>query len=111
MLAQRRRMSMFMGISIKRFMMTKIHQKMTFFQKGCILLKLHVKLGISPTANSSPSSDESISAWGDTDMSYLDERILPTPNLMMFSFSELRNATKNFGVDALLGEVDKHIIL
>ncbi|KAF7130806.1 hypothetical protein RHSIM_Rhsim10G0053200 [Rhododendron simsii] len=29
--------------------------------------------GISPTANSAPSSDESISAWGDTDMSYLDE--------------------------------------
>ncbi|KAF7130481.1 hypothetical protein RHSIM_Rhsim10G0053000 [Rhododendron simsii] len=60
--------------------------------------------GISLTANSAHSSDESISARGDTDMSYLDERILPTPTLRIFSFSELRNATKNFGVDALLGE-------
>ncbi|KAF7129394.1 hypothetical protein RHSIM_Rhsim10G0052500 [Rhododendron simsii] len=46
---------------------------------------------------------EGISARGDIDMSFLDERI-STPNLRIFSFSELRNATKNFGVDALLGE-------
>ncbi|XP_058187717.1 probable serine/threonine-protein kinase PIX13 [Rhododendron vialii] len=32
-------------------------------------------------------------------MSYLDERILTTPNLRIFSFSELRKATKNFRVD------------
>ncbi|XP_058187704.1 receptor-like protein kinase FERONIA isoform X2 [Rhododendron vialii] len=45
-----------------------------------------------------------ISSGSDTDMPYLDGRILPTPNLRIFSFSELRNATKNFRIDNLLGE-------
>ncbi|KAE9445431.1 hypothetical protein C3L33_22671, partial [Rhododendron williamsianum] len=37
-------------------------------------------------------------------MPYLDGRILPTPNLRIFSFSELRNATRNFRIGNLLGE-------
>ncbi|KAI8534149.1 hypothetical protein RHMOL_Rhmol10G0066600 [Rhododendron molle] len=84
--------------------------KKNLFQRGIEFLargtatNKPTRQGISPTANNAPSSDESISAQGDTDMSYLDERILPTPNLRIFSFSKLRNATKNFGVDALLGE-------
>ncbi|XP_058187700.1 receptor-like protein kinase FERONIA [Rhododendron vialii] len=59
--------------------------------------------------NDSTSQDESnitgnwqISSGSDTDMPYLDGRILPTPNLRIFSFSELKNATRNF--DTLLGE-------
>ncbi|KAH7847846.1 hypothetical protein Vadar_030845 [Vaccinium darrowii] len=35
---------------------------------------------------------------------YLKEKILPTPNLRIFSFSELKTATHNFGEDRLLGE-------
>ncbi|KAE9453248.1 hypothetical protein C3L33_14854, partial [Rhododendron williamsianum] len=61
--------------------------------------------------NDSTSQDESnntsnwqISSGSDPDMPYLDGRILPTRNLRIFSFSELRNATKNFRIDNLLGE-------
>ncbi|KAI8534146.1 hypothetical protein RHMOL_Rhmol10G0066300 [Rhododendron molle] len=65
----------------------------------------------SQATNTAPSSDESnstgnwqISAGSDTDMPYLDGRILPTPNLRIFNFSELKTATKNFSIDNLLGE-------
>ncbi|KAG5527673.1 hypothetical protein RHGRI_028564 [Rhododendron griersonianum] len=43
-----------------------------------------------------------ISAESDTDMPYPNGQILPTPNLRIFNFSELTNATGNF--DTLLGE-------
>ncbi|XP_058187716.1 probable serine/threonine-protein kinase PIX13 [Rhododendron vialii] len=63
----------------------------------------------STATNKSTIQDESnitsnwqISAGSDTDMPYLDGRILPTPNLRKFNFSELKNATRNF--DTLLGE-------
>ncbi|KAF7130833.1 hypothetical protein RHSIM_Rhsim10G0053100 [Rhododendron simsii] len=65
----------------------------------------------SQATNTAPSSDESnststwqISSGSDIDMPYLDGQILPTRNLRIFSFSELRNATKNFRIDNLLGE-------
>ncbi|KAF7130579.1 hypothetical protein RHSIM_Rhsim10G0053500 [Rhododendron simsii] len=64
----------------------------------------------SQATNTAPSDESNItgnwqvSAGSDTDMPYLDGRILPTPNLRLFSFSELRNATKNFKIDKLLGE-------
>jgi hypothetical protein len=35
---------------------------------------------------------------------YPDGRILEAPNLRVFSFAELKNATRNFSPDAILGE-------
>ncbi|KAI8534142.1 hypothetical protein RHMOL_Rhmol10G0065900 [Rhododendron molle] len=88
--------------------------KLKFFHK--VLLPPHplrCSLMMIPNTrratNTAPASDESnitgnwqISAGSDTDMPYLDGRILPTPNLRIFSFSELKNATRNF--ETLLGE-------
>ncbi|KAG5527685.1 hypothetical protein RHGRI_028576 [Rhododendron griersonianum] len=56
------------------------------------------------TDESNITGNWQISAGSDTDMPYLDGRILPTPNLRIFSFSELKKATKNFRIDNLLGE-------
>ncbi|XP_058187708.1 receptor-like protein kinase FERONIA [Rhododendron vialii] len=65
----------------------------------------------SQATNTAPSSDESnntgnwqISPGSDTDMLYPDWHLLLTPNLRIFSFSELEKATKNFSNDNLLGE-------
>ncbi|XP_058187698.1 receptor-like protein kinase FERONIA isoform X2 [Rhododendron vialii] len=55
-------------------------------------------------SSSNSTGNWQISSGSDTDMPYLDGRILPTPNFRIFSFSELRNATKNFRIDNLLGE-------
>ncbi|RRT73942.1 hypothetical protein B296_00003560 [Ensete ventricosum] len=35
---------------------------------------------------------------------YLEGRIMEAPNLLVFTFAELRNATRNFKPDAVLGE-------
>lgn len=38
------------------------------------------------------------------DENYPNGQILPTPNLRIFSFAELKAATKNFRADTVLGE-------
>ncbi|KAE9447864.1 hypothetical protein C3L33_20242, partial [Rhododendron williamsianum] len=50
-----------------------------------------------------PRNFTSLAASGGNE-AYLKGQILPTPNLRIFSFLELKNATKNFRKDRLLGE-------
>ena len=38
------------------------------------------------------------------DENYPNGQILPTPNLRIFSFADLKTATKNFRADTVLGE-------
>lgn len=60
--------------------------------------------------DTTPSDESKISGnWRSSllsysDMAYPDGQILSTPTLRIFSFSELQNATRNFGVHSLLGE-------
>ncbi|CAL5341375.1 unnamed protein product [Camellia sinensis] len=81
-----------------------------------LLLALHdshpcLYLGISQTTNNTTSSDETnisgnsqFSAASGSDEIYPNGQILPTPNLRIFSFAELKNATRNFRTDTVLGE-------
>ena len=43
-------------------------------------------------------------ASGSEELSYPRGQILPTPNLRIFSFLELKVATRNFRADTVLGE-------
>ncbi|KAL7257282.1 hypothetical protein ACSBR1_003564 [Camellia fascicularis] len=68
-------------------------------------------VGISQTTNNTTSSDETnisgnsqFSAASGSDEIYPNGQILPTPNLRIFSFAELKNATRNFRTDTVLGE-------
>lgn len=69
-----------------------------------------MKVGISLTTNTNPSDESKISrnrqfsGLSDTNMACPDGQILPIPNLRIYSFSELQNATRNFNCDALLGK-------
>jgi len=56
------------------------------------------------TSSSNVSSKSQFSIASSTDEAYPNGQILPTPNLREFSFQELKNATKNFKPDTLLGE-------
>uniref|UniRef100_A0A7N0T0I2 Protein kinase domain-containing protein n=1 Tax=Kalanchoe fedtschenkoi TaxID=63787 RepID=A0A7N0T0I2_KALFE len=61
----------------------------------------------SNSANSGASNGSggsSFSAGSASDISFNEGQILPTSNLRIFSFLELKAATKNFRADALLGE-------
>ncbi|KAA8535923.1 hypothetical protein F0562_028401 [Nyssa sinensis] len=67
--------------------------------------------GISQTTSSTTSSGGSnvsgnsrFSAVSSVDETRPNGQILPTPNLRVFTFSELRTATKNFRTDTVLGE-------
>ncbi|XP_048317689.2 probable serine/threonine-protein kinase PIX13 [Ziziphus jujuba] len=66
--------------------------------------------GISQTTSNTTSSGESnISrnsrfSVSSGDENYPNGQILPTPNLRVFSFAELKAATKNFRADTVLGE-------
>ncbi|GFY89811.1 protein kinase superfamily protein [Actinidia rufa] len=68
--------------------------------------------GISQTTRNTTSSDGSnisgnsmfSAASGSEESSYPRGQILPTPNLRIFSFSELKVATRNFRADTVLGE-------
>ncbi|KAL6963594.1 putative serine/threonine-protein kinase pix13 [Sarracenia purpurea var. burkii] len=68
-------------------------------------------VAISQTTSNTISSDGSnisgnsrFSAASGSDEAYPNGQILPTPNLRIFSFLELKNATKNFRADTVLGE-------
>ncbi|CAL5402352.1 unnamed protein product [Camellia sinensis] len=76
-----------------------------------ILIRVCIVLGISQTTNNTTSSDETnisgnsqFSAASGSDEIYPNGQILPTPNLRIFSFAELKNATRNFRTDTVLGE-------
>ncbi|EXC31537.1 putative serine/threonine-protein kinase Cx32 [Morus notabilis] len=65
--------------------------------------------GISQTTSNTTSSGSSISrnsrfSVASCDENYPNGQILPTPNLRIFSFAELKTATKNFRADTVLGE-------
>ncbi|KAF9601945.1 hypothetical protein IFM89_024279 [Coptis chinensis] len=57
------------------------------------------QLSVSSAGNSLYSNSGSVG--GDLNP---NGQILPTPNLRIFSFAELKNATKNFKSDTVLGE-------
>ncbi|XAR73061.1 Non-specific serine/threonine protein kinase [Bertholletia excelsa] len=68
-------------------------------------------VGISQTTSKTISSVESnvsgqsqFSAATGNDEAYPNGEILPDSNLRIFTFAELKNATRNFRADALLGE-------
>ncbi|KAE9447440.1 hypothetical protein C3L33_20664, partial [Rhododendron williamsianum] len=69
-------------------------------------------VGISQTTSNNTSSDESniyansqfSAASGGSDLALPKEQVLPSPNLRIFSYPELKNATKNFRADTVLGE-------
>ncbi|CAL5399934.1 unnamed protein product [Camellia sinensis] len=76
-----------------------------------IFIRVCIVLGISQTTNNTTSSDETnisgnsqFSAASGSDEIYPNGQILPTPNLRIFSFAELKNATRNFRTDTVLGE-------
>lgn len=50
------------------------------------------------------TTEQSISSSVSTDEAFTDGQILETPNLRMFTLAELKNATKNFKVENVLGE-------
>ncbi|PIM98318.1 Serine/threonine protein kinase [Handroanthus impetiginosus] len=57
-------------------------------------------VGISATSSSAGFSQFSVALSDDT---CLNGEILPTPNLKIYSFSDLKNATRNFKGDMVLG--------
>ncbi|KAJ8450787.1 hypothetical protein Cgig2_032412 [Carnegiea gigantea] len=59
---------------------------------------------LTTTSSSNVSSKSQFSVASSTDEAYPKGRILPTPNLREFTFQELKNATRNFKPDTLLGE-------
>lgn len=69
-------------------------------------------VGISQTTSNNTSSDESniyansqfSAASGGSDFALPKGQVLPSPNLRIFSYPELKNATKNFRADTVLGE-------
>ena len=72
---------------------------------------LYLAVGISQTPNTTTSSDETnisensqFSAASGSDEIYHNGQILHAPNLRFFSFAELKNATRNFRTDTVLGE-------
>lgn len=58
----------------------------------------------SSTGSSNVSSNSQFSAASGWDEGSPSGQILPLPNLRMFTFSELKNATRNFRSDTVLGE-------
>ncbi|XP_020575036.1 probable serine/threonine-protein kinase PIX13 [Phalaenopsis equestris] len=67
--------------------------------------------GISSTTTTGKFSTSTISAFGQStssgasvDEPFPDGKILESPNLHIFTFAELRSATKNFRPETLLGE-------
>lgn len=58
----------------------------------------------SPSPGSSMSGSSMGTLVGDGGAPYPEGRILETPNLRIFTFAELRAATRNFKPDTLLGE-------
>lgn len=71
----------------------------------------HLSSGISQTTSNTTSSGGStasgnsrFSAASGSEESYPNGQILPHPNLRIFSFSELKAATRNFRGDTVLGE-------
>ncbi|KAI8533269.1 hypothetical protein RHMOL_Rhmol11G0284600 [Rhododendron molle] len=69
-------------------------------------------VGISQTTSNNTSSGESniyansqfSAASGGSDLALPKGQVLPSPNLRIFSYPELKNATKNFRADTVLGE-------
>ncbi|XP_057493022.1 probable serine/threonine-protein kinase PIX13 [Actinidia eriantha] len=73
--------------------------------------QLSSSVGTSQTTSNTTSSDGStisgnshFSAASGHDEPYANGQILPNPNLRIFSFLELKNATRNFRSDTVLGE-------
>ncbi|KAJ9704642.1 hypothetical protein PVL29_002951 [Vitis rotundifolia] len=67
--------------------------------------------GVSQTTNTTSSRDSNFSrnsqfsaASGGSDEAFPNGQILPDPNLRIYTFSELKVATKNFRPDTVLGE-------
>ncbi|KAL5557403.1 hypothetical protein UlMin_039639 [Ulmus minor] len=58
----------------------------------------------SATSSSAEKSQFSEAASASVDESYQNGQFLETPNLKVFSFAELKAATKNFKSDSVLGE-------
>ncbi|KAF5463548.1 hypothetical protein F2P56_019452 [Juglans regia] len=58
----------------------------------------------SSATSSSTGKSQFSGVSGSADESYPNGKILETPNLKEFSFSDLKTATKNFKTDSLLGE-------
>ncbi|KAB2050822.1 hypothetical protein ERO13_A12G013400v2 [Gossypium hirsutum] len=56
------------------------------------------------TSRGSNMSGDSVFSASSGDESSPNDHILPTPNLRIFSFAELKSATKNFRSDMVLGE-------
>ncbi|TVU17369.1 hypothetical protein EJB05_33400 [Eragrostis curvula] len=64
-----------------------------------------VSSGHRSSRSPSPSTNSSTCATSGGDAgAYLEGRILETPNLRIFTFGELRAATRNFKPDTVLGE-------
>lgn len=69
----------------------------------------HLNTGISQTTSNTTSSDGSVSvnshfSAASGGEAYPSGLILPIPNLRIYTFSELKAATKNFKSDTVLGE-------
>ncbi|XP_056168574.1 probable serine/threonine-protein kinase PIX13 isoform X2 [Syzygium oleosum] len=61
------------------------------------------KLTVSSSSSSAASSSHDLVAAGDN-QAFGDGEVLADPNLTVFSFAELKEATKNFGRDTVIGE-------
>ncbi|XP_043712578.1 probable serine/threonine-protein kinase PIX13 [Telopea speciosissima] len=60
--------------------------------------------GLSSSTTTTTTSHSRFSASGSLDEAFPTGHILPTPNLKIFNYAELKLATRNFKPDMLLGE-------
>lgn len=61
-------------------------------------------IGFSATSSSNEKSQFSEAATASVDETFPNGQVLETPNLRVFSFAELKSATRNFRSDTVLGE-------
>ncbi|KAF3440871.1 hypothetical protein FNV43_RR19157 [Rhamnella rubrinervis] len=61
-------------------------------------------IGFSATSSSNEKSQFSEAATASVDETFPNGQLLETPNLRVFSFAELKSATRNFRPDTVLGE-------
>lgn len=70
----------------------------------CVAAISQTTSNTTSSGGSTTSGNSRFSAASGSEDSYPNGQILPHPNLRIFSFSELRTATRNFRGDTVLGE-------
>ncbi|EHA8590514.1 putative serine/threonine-protein kinase PBL18 [Cocos nucifera] len=82
------------------------HNLLPFFFIGCWTSKTISSAAATPNLSSISNSTfrQSTGSGVSVDEVYQEDRILDVPNLRIFTFAELKSATRNFKPDNILGE-------